>query len=144
MDVGQGDTVIMGAQLQGPPAEGCDLVFRHRRQEQLTALRLPEDTARRLEGYVSSVAVDVSGEIAAVTSSHGAVAAMVEIATGRLLRTVSFDDVSGITATPQPRDFLLTSGSGCIAAASPAAGMADEPASTPWQWDNHATMLPAG
>jgi hypothetical protein len=144
MDVGEGDTVIIGAQLQGPATAGSDLVFRHRRQQQLSALRLPENTSRQLSGYVSSVAVDSSGEIAAVTSAPGAVAAMIEIATGKLLRTVSLEDVSGIAATPVPRNFLLTSGRGGIAAASPAAGIADEPASTSWQWDNHATMLPTG
>jgi hypothetical protein len=142
MDVGERDTVIVGAQLQGPATAGSDLVFRHRRQQQLIALRLPEDTTRQLAGYVSSVAVDASGEIAAVTSAPGAVAAMVEIATGRLLRTVPFEDVSGIAPTSVPHSFLMTSGRGGIIAASPAAGMADEPAITPWQWDNHATTLP--
>jgi hypothetical protein len=144
MDVGRDDTVIIGAQVQGPAAEGSDLVFRHRRQQQLAALRLPEDTAQQLSGYVSSVAVDSSGEIAAVTSSQRAVAAMIDIATGRVVRTVKFDDVSGIAPISVPQSFLLTSGRGGVASASPIGGITNEPAATPWQWDNHAVALPAG
>jgi hypothetical protein len=143
MDVGRNDTVIIGAQLQGPGRNGADLVFRHRRQQDLAAVRLEEGVARSLSGYISSVAVDVSGEVAAVTSARGAVAAMIEVASGRLLRIVSLEDVSGVAPAPAPHRFLLTSGAGSMVGASTEHGAAAEPASTRWQWDNHAILLPA-
>ena len=144
MDVGRNDTVVIGAQLQGPGRDGADLVFRHRRQQDLAAVPLDESLARRLSGYISSVAVDVSGEVAAVTSARGAAAAMIDVATGRLLRTVSLEDVSGVAPAPAPHRFLLTSGAGGMMSASSEHGASAEPAATTrWQWDNHAILLPA-
>jgi hypothetical protein len=144
MDVGRNDTVIIGAQLQGQGRDGADLVFRHRRQQDLAAVRLEEGVTRRLSGYISSVAVDASGEVAAVTSARGAIAAMIDVASGRLLRTLSFEDVSGIAPAPAPHRFLLTSGAGSMMNASSEHGASSEPAAaTRWQWDNHAVLLPA-
>ena len=58
-------------------------MFTHRRQKALSAVVLPAELKDRLAGYVSSVAVDASGEVAAVTSSRGNLTAMIEIRTGR-------------------------------------------------------------
>lgn len=140
LDVGSDDTVVVGAQIEGPPHQETALVFAHRRQEALTAVSLPSDLRNRLAGYVSSVAVDVSGEVAAVTSSRGNLTAMIEIRTGRLVRVAPRADISGVCGAPVPRGFLTTSGEGAVVSLS-----ADETAAhavtTPWLWDNHAVIV---
>ncbi|HXF54486.1 MAG TPA: DUF1513 domain-containing protein [Hyphomicrobiaceae bacterium] len=142
MDVAADGTVVIGAQVQGPVSERNNLVFRHRRQQEPTALELPEQTGRRLAGYISSVAVDCSGTIAAVTSAPGASAVMIEIASGRVLRTVALGDVAGVAPSPRHGEFLLTSGEGELGQASASGGIFGEPAASPWAWDNHAIALP--
>lgn len=142
MDVGEGDTVIIGAQVQGPATAGSDLVFRHRREQELMALQLPEPVTSRLSGYISSVAIDSSGGIAAVTSAPGASAVMIDITSGRVLRTVALADVAGVAPSPGRGEFLLTSGTGALGQASASGGIVGEAAASPWAWDNHATELP--
>jgi hypothetical protein len=85
------------------------------------------------------VAVDASGEIAAVTSSRGAVATMIDIASGTVVRSVTCRDVSGISPSAIPKAFLVTSGDGLIGQASN--GGFVQSAETPWQWDNHAIIV---
>ena len=140
LDVGGDDTVVVGAQIEGAADHEAALVFTHRRQNALSAVVLPAELKERIAGYVSSVAVDVSGEVAAVTSSRGNLTAMIEIRTARFLRTVSCADISGVSATPMPRAFLTTSGEGAVlpVSANDAPGQA---VTTPWLWDNHAVII---
>jgi hypothetical protein len=140
LDVGRNDGVVIGAQIEGPPDVQTALVYRHRPQEPLAAMSLPADVGGRLAGYVSSVAVDAAGEVAIISSSRGNVAMMVDIARGTVLRTVACEDVSGVAPGPAARSFLVTSGHGLVAAASPEAGLA-EGVSAPWAWDNHAVAV---
>ena len=140
LDVGSDDTVVVGAQIEGAADREAALVFTHRRQKTLTAVLLPGELKGRLAGYVSSVAVDASGEVAAITSSRGNLTAMIEIGSGRLVRTVSCADISGVSATPEPRTFLTTSGEGAVLAVSTYDGPA-QAVTTPWLWDNHAVII---
>lgn len=140
LDVGSDDTVVVGAQIEGAANHEAALVFTHRRQTVLSAVALPAELKSRLAGYVSSVAVDASGEVAAITSSRGNLTAMIEIRTGRLVHTVSCADISGVAATRMPRTFLTTSGAGAVLSVS----TNDAPAqavTTPWSWDNHAVVI---
>lgn len=139
LDIGRDNTVVLGGQLQTKAHEGRALVFKHRRDQELSALRLGDDMTNRFAGYISSVAVDASGELAAVTSSRGAVATMIEIASGTMVHSISCRDVSGISPTTLPRAFLVTSGDGVVGQAS--TGGFAQSAETPWQWDNHAIMI---
>jgi hypothetical protein len=140
LDVGSDDTVVVGAQVEGPARRESDLVFSHRRQGAPAAVPLPDDLRDRLAGYVSSVAVDSSGAIAAISSSRGNLTALIDIRTGRLVRMAPCTDTSGICATPTPGAFLTTSGGGLVTRVS-----ASEPpaqaAATPWSWDNHVAMI---
>ncbi len=140
LDVGGDDTVVVGAQIEGAADREAALVFTHRRQGVLSAVVLPAELKDRLAGYVSSVAVDRSGEVAAVTSSRGNLTAMIEIGSGRLVRTVSCADISGVSATPEPRTFLTTSGEGAVLPVSTYDGPA-QAVTTPWLWDNHAVII---
>jgi hypothetical protein len=140
LDVGSDDTVVVGAQVEGPARLESDLVFSHRRHGAPMAVPLPSDLRDRLAGYVSSVAVDSAGEIAAVSSSRGNLTAMMEIRTGRLMRVAPCTDTSGVCATLMPGRFLTTSGGGLVIPVS-----ASEPTAqaieTPWSWDNHAAIV---
>jgi hypothetical protein len=142
LDVGRDDRVVIGAQIDGPPDAQTALVYRHRPQETIAAMPIPTHVAGVLSGYVSSVAVDASGEVAIISSSRGNVAAFLDIAQGTVLRTLACADVSGVASRPVAHTFLVTSGHGLIAAATPAAGLA-EGVSARWAWDNHAVALHA-
>lgn len=144
LDVARDGTVIIGAQLvnRADGAEG--LVYRHKRQKPLETITLPAETARGLSGYVSSIACDRSGAFVAVTSSKGARAIVLDIASGKLIHTFRLDDVSGIAPTSAPGDFLATAGTGRIARMTDQQAAAAGAASTPWQWDNHAVLVADG
>jgi len=141
LDVGAGDTVVIGAQHQKPSAGPARMVFRHRQQESLTPCLLPDDVEAALKGYVSSVAVDSSGTVAAVSSAPGGRVTMLEIATGRVLRSVSIADVSGIAPAGHARAFMATNGFGAVLEASIEHSEPLQQATTPWQWDNHAVAI---
>ncbi len=141
LDVGRDDTVIIGAQFHGRmdgPAPA--MTYRHRRQSPLAAFALPAEIERRLNGYVSSVAVDRSGRIAAITSSRGGIAILLDIDTGRVLRVQAAHDVSGVAPARTAAEFLLTGGNGavqCIGRRPTPEAALTEPTPTPWTWDNH-------
>jgi hypothetical protein len=140
LDVGSDDTVVVGAQIEGADHRKAGLVFAHQRQKALTAVSLPHDLMGRLAGYVSSVAVDASGEMAAITSSRGNLTAMIEIGTGRVVRIATCPDTSGVCSTSIPRTFLTTSGGGDLVSVS-ASEAPVQAMATPWLWDNHATIV---
>src|SRR5690606_14435843 len=121
LDVGTGQMVVIGGQLEGDPTSEAPLILRHRLGEAPKAVELAADLSPRLRGYISSVAVDASGEIAAVTASRGGLVVFIDIATGRLLGERNLVDVSGVA--PSANGFLLTTGMGEIASgASPSQG----------------------
>jgi hypothetical protein len=140
LDVARDGTVIVGAQVAHGAVDGQALVYRHRRQAPLQAIALPAVTEHALSGYVSSIACDRSGAFAAVTSSKGASAVVLDIASGEILRTHTLTDVSGVAPTRASGEFLATAGTGEIARLD-AQGTA---ASTSWIWDNHAVFVGDG
>lgn len=140
LDVGRGDQVVIGAQIEGPAGAATSLVYRHRQHREIVPLPLPDEVSISLSGYVSSVAVDSTGEVALVSSSRGNTAVMIDIASGNVLRSISCPDVSGAARATGPHAFLLTSGRGLLASASPETGLA-EVISLRWEWDNHAVAV---
>lgn len=141
LDVGRDDTVVIGCQYVGPRFERPSLVFRHRLGGTLTALELPDTTTGLLRNYVSSIAVDRDGEIAAVTSSRGSRAVLVEIASGRVLQTPALADISGVAPSERAGEFMLTSGEGKIERFAADQRTPLQVAGTHWQWDNHAIRV---
>jgi hypothetical protein len=144
LDVARDGTVIVGAQVALGAVGGQPLVYRHRRQAPLQAIALPAATERALSGYVSSIACDRDGALVAVTSSKGASAVVLDIASGRIVRTHTLDDVSGIAPTRAPAEFLATAGTGEIARLGDGSDAQTGAASTPWSWDNHAVLVGDG
>ena len=141
LDKGVGGRVIIGCQTpvteDGPE---LPLVLRHRLGEPLTPVELGEELQMALNGYVSSVAVDASGEVAAVTSSKGNSVLFVDVRSGRALGRRSLSDVSGVASGRDAGEFLLTTGFGNVVS-----GVSLDRASgshkADWQWDNHAVKL---
>jgi hypothetical protein len=139
LDVGAGGMVVIGGQFKGDVTAGTPLILRHRLGGLPKTVELAADLSPRLRGYISSVAVDASGEIAALTGSRGGIVLFIDVATGRVLGERSLVDVSGVA--PSVGGFLLTTGKGEIASgASPSQG-ATMTSSTHWQWDNHAVLV---
>jgi hypothetical protein len=140
LDVARDGTVIIGAQIVSGPAGGRALVYRHKRQQAIATIHLPSEIEAGLSGYVSSIACDRAGEMVAVTSSKGALAAVIDVGSGRVVRTRRLEDVSGIAATPKRGEFLMTSGLGQVSAI-PDGSAPGRAVSTAWAWDNHAVLI---
>lgn len=129
LDIGKSRTLVIGGQLQNGAPLDAPLIARHRLGEDLEPVELAPDVQRSLRGYISSVAVDHSGEIAALTASRGGRVVFVDVATGLVKGYRELTDVSGVA--PAPSGFLLTTGKGLVA-------MGAASARTDWNWDNHA------
>jgi hypothetical protein len=141
LDVGRDGTIIIGAQVANGPVGAQALVYRHRRQRQLQTIALPSEAQRGLSGYVSSIACDRDGALVAVTSSKGARAIVLDVASGKLVHTHRLDDVSGIAPTAAPAEFLMTAGTGRIEWVREEDNARAIAASTSWSWDNHAVFV---
>ncbi len=144
LDVAHDGTVIIGAQVAHGPVGAQSLVYRHRRQSPLQAIVLPAVTERALSGYVSSIACDRDGVLVAITSSKGASAVVLDIASGNVLRTHTLDDVSGIAPARESAEFLATAGTGKLARLDGKNDAQTSGVSTPWIWDNHAVFVGDG
>jgi len=141
LDVARDGTIIIGAQVANGPIGVQALVYRHRRQRPLDAIELPPEAQQGLSGYVSSIACDRDGAFVAVTSSKGARAIVLDVASGKLVHTHVLDDVSGIAPTGVPAEFLMTTGTGRVERVREDDGAQAITASTPWGWDNHAVFV---
>jgi hypothetical protein len=145
LDVARDGTVVLGAQLvdgaASDPSGAPGLIYRHRRQMPLVATRLSPEAETSLAGYVSSVAVDAAGDVAAVTSSRGSTVLTIDVASGWVLGMSNCDDVSGVAARRRPGGFLVTTGTGGRVVDLPASSGVHELARSSCQWDNHAVRI---
>ena len=143
LDVARDGTVVIGAQLTGTAGDARPLIYRHRRQQPLATIALPDEVETGLAGYISSIACDRAGEIFAATSARGGLMAVIDIASGEVLDTRRLEDISGIAPTPDAAGFLATAGTGRIAGIH-AVSYGDVEVTTSWAWDNHAILVTAG
>ncbi len=140
LDKGRADRLVIGCQSKEQGGSEPPIILRHRRGEDLSVVGLKRETAAALRGYISSVAVDISGETAALTSSHGGLVVFVEVASGRVLGSRALADVSGAAPDVASGAFLLTSGLGQLVTGASADALSGS-VETSWHWDNHAVML---
>ena len=131
--------VVFGCQFNGPRNERPALVGFHKRGERLRLADIPQAANGLLKGYVGSICVDRSGEIVAATSPKGGVVLYFDVAGKRLLGSALFGDASGVAGRAHSSGFIVTSGEGRIATASP--GQLELLARTGTAWDNHAALL---
>jgi hypothetical protein len=141
MDIGAGGRIVLGCQTDHAERFDLPLIFSHARGEDLRQIAIGEPLSFALRGYISSVAVDGSGEVAALTSSHGGRVLLLDVASGKLLGERQIGDVSGVAPSRGNGKFLLTTGDGKILD-----GASDREGGTPHhrsgvQWDNHAVRL---
>jgi hypothetical protein len=98
----------------------------------------------RMNNYVGSVALDTTGAVIAATSPQGGSVALFDRLSGNFIARREMSDVCGITALPEARDFLLTSGNAGMRELDmardtlPRIGGA---AMQNWIWDNHILPL---
>jgi hypothetical protein len=141
MDVGAGGRIVIGCQTDHSERFDLPLIFSHRRGEDLRDLSIAKRLAFSLRGYISSVAMDASGELAAVTSSHGGRVLFLDVASGRLLGERRIADVSGVAPSHENGRFLLTTGDGTVLAGTSAQDEGEPHLVSGTHWDNHAVRL---
>lgn len=137
LDVGLDNTIVFGCQFKGARAQLVDLIGFHKRGERIRYLPQSPALHRALRHYVSSIAVDRSGALCAVTSSRGQHSVIIDIARQRVVAMHAFGDVSGIAPASVNGRFVATSGTGHLALAD-AKQFAPRRSAAPWSWDNHA------
>ena len=142
LDVAADGTVVFGCQHKGARHMPVDLIGFHRIGETPGLLQGGASVRRALRHYVSSVAVDRTGEFAAVTSSRGQQVVVVDVAKRRVVDQRRFSDVSGVAAGGDGTSygFVLTGGGGDLAIAGNGSGLVHQQKAD-WAWDNHATAI---
>lgn len=142
--VGCNDTVVFGCQWAGDKIHHPPLVGVHQRGQKLRLLDLPKSIGRRLRNYIGSVAVDKSGEIAALSSPRGGLVVFFDIPAGRYLGAERMTDVCGVAEAAAHHTFQMTSGYGHLRTSliDRNDGISRTPdRSTPYTWDNHLIRL---
>ncbi len=114
MDILPDGSVFVGCQWQGAAAECPPMLLRFRRGEGHRPLPLGDRAEAAFEGYVGSVATNPAEGLVALTSPHGDVCAVVEGASGKLLRLDRRRDVCGVAR--DGRDFMVSTGTGAFGA----------------------------
>ncbi len=104
---------------------------------------MPEAELLGMANYVGSMSLDSSEEIVAATSPQGGSVALWNRLSGEFLTRERMNDVCGVAALPQARDFLLTSGNDGVRTLADGAEMLSRISGDRlqnWIWDNH--LLP--
>lgn len=140
LDVGLGDTVVIGCQFKGPRTQVVDLVGFHRPGGELRFMTQTPALHRALRHYVSSIAVDRSGEFCAVTSSRGQQVVIIDVARQAVRAMHPMPDISGIAPASRHGRFVATSGTGGVARAD-SGQLIPLDKRAAWAWDNHAVTL---
>jgi len=141
MDIGASGQIVIGCQTDHADRFDLPLIFSHKRGDELRQLSIGKRLSSSLRGYISSVAMDTSGEFAAVTSSHGSRVLFLDVSSGKLLAERQISDVSGVAPSPENGGFLLTSGDGTILAGASAKEDGEPHINSAVHWDNHAVKL---
>ena len=141
LEVARGDIVVFGCQFKGPKTKIVDLIGFHSRGSNVTLMPSGTNVSRALRHYVSSIAVDRTGEIAAFTSSRGQASVFVDVRQRQVIGIRRLPDVSGVAPSRDAGAFTLTSGNGEVLRANAVANSADRLTTLSWHWDNHAIAL---
>lgn len=141
MDIGTEGRIVIGCQTHHAERFDLPLIYSHRRGAELSRISIDKHLSFSLRGYVSSVAMDASGEIVAVTSSHGGRVLFLDVASGKLLGKRQIADVSGVASAYKNGQFLLTSGDGSIFEGASEGASGTQHRDSSQHWDNHAVRL---
>jgi len=130
------DRVVFGMQWEGDMTETPALIGMHKFGQDLRVLDVPQDVARRMAGYIGSIAVASEGGTIAASCPKGNIMVLFD-ATGAYSRMFERPDVCGLA--PDADSFVATDGFGGIVGITQT-GM------TPLQsadraWDNHLVQI---
>lgn len=133
-------TVCIGMQDQLRDGQMMPLVaFNRRDSAKLKFGIAPDPVLRRMRGYTGSVAMDVRGEIAAVSAPRGNLVTFWDVEDASYLSHITLEDCSGVAASGSGK-FVLTSGAGGAIEYDPRSDNRT-PLPAPFvksrQWDNH-------
>lgn len=133
-------TVCVGMQDQLRDGQMMPLVaFNRQDSAKLVFGIAPAPVLRRMRGYTGSVAMDVSGDVAAVSAPRGNLVTFWDVEGASYLSHLTYEDCSGV-ATSGPGKFILTSGAGGAIEYAPRSGVRT-PLPAPFvkgrRWDNH-------
>jgi len=140
LDVAAGDTIVFGCQFKGPSTQHPSLIGLHRMGSEPYLVPDGVASSQDLRGYVSSVAVDRGGALAAVSSSRGQAVLFADVAGRRIIGKRSFPDASGVAAGSQAAHFVVTGGGGDVSDVT-SRGSVDRHHQTDWAWDNHLAAV---
>jgi len=148
--VSRDNSVLIGAQFQGPKSQHPPLVFTHQGQSPLTPLVMPGtvDTAALpnahamdwpdLNQYIASVAIDDQAHFAVTTSPRANQMCLWSLKNHQLLRSYAISDVAGVSFMPNTREFVMSNGAGALYTINT---LQSEPQLTyhhqTARWDNH-------
>ncbi len=135
--------VWFGCQFMGAPGDLPPLVGYHARWEAPALLDLPQAAWRPYRNYIGSVAADGAGEVIAVSSPLGHRVGYVDARRGTLLGDTLLHDGCGVAPAGAARDFLLSSGGGELAQATPGEPARKLRADAALAWDNHLRRFAA-
>lgn len=142
LDLAENGDVVLGGQYHREGLAGGPLLWKTRLEGTLSPISLPHEMEQMLKGYVSSVAVDASGRVAAFSSARGNVVLRVDLRSGKLIDHVRRLDISGVA--PDRRragSFLVSSGTGELAIIDEASVCRLRQVEA--AWDNHVASFPA-
>lgn len=140
LDVAPDGRVWVGAQYQGEIFASPNLIFSHRMGETLQAVEAPAELWSQLDGYIASLSCHKTRDTVCITAPRANTATFWQRSTGKLIRTQTLSDCSGVCSHPQLPQYYISSGDGDLAAFDAQTG------EKLWQrrfegihWDNHLT-----
>ena len=119
------------------------LVGFHRLGEPIQTLTANEAVQYQMRGYCASIAADATGRWFAVTSPRGSLVTLWDARTQHCTRTVKMSDCSGVAATGQVAEFIVTNGRGKMLRINAETGALNfiKSNNQALAWDNHLTSL---
>ena len=139
IDMDRRQRVAVSMQYEGAHPDDIALVALAAPETGMQLLRAPVAVEKRLRQYTGAVAFDSSGRYVAASGPRGGIAVIWDAQTGTYLRQIEAPDTSGIAATAQPGEFMLSGGDGAIRRADIRSGTTAmlAPPNRAHRWDNH-------
>lgn len=138
----QDGKVAIAMQYEGSRQDQVPLVAIHDGAI-IKTLQAPEEIQNRMRHYGGSVAVDLSGNLIAVSAPRGNLVTFWDGSDARYLTSVDIEDGSGVAPTDQPGEFMLTGGDGDVRLVRPLLDKVDRieiEGLASARWDNHLRL----
>ena len=134
MDLDGAGKLWFGCQYEGPGEDAPLLVGRAAPGEELALVNMPDDVLTGFRNYIGSVAANPAAGTVAISSPEGNQMAVLDAATGKVLRSAAMTEVCGLA--PDGASYFATTGTGDVVAPDrPAVARPD------YGWDNHILRL---